>query len=71
MRLSELINLKVTDVKSDSNLLLIQQSKGNKDRLVAFADKLLSLLREYYIEYKPKIFLFEGTIHEQYSERSV
>lgn len=71
LRLSELINLKLTDVKSDSNLLLIQQSKGNKDRLVALPDKLLSLLREYYIEYKPKIFLFEGTNDEQYSERSV
>lgn len=71
LRLSELINLKLTDVKSDSNLLLIQQSKGNKDRLVSLPDKLLSLLREYYIEYKPKIFLFEGTNDEQYSERSV
>lgn len=49
----------------------IQQSKGNKDRLVSLPDKLLSLLREYYIEYKPKIFLFEGTNDEQYSERSV
>lgn len=71
LRLSELINLRLTDVKSDSNLLLIQQSKGNKDRLVALPDKLLSLLREYYIEYKPKVFLFEGTNDEQYSERSV
>ncbi len=71
MRLSELINLQLTDVKSDSDLLLIQQSKGNKDRLVALPDKLLILLREYYIAYKPKVFLFEGANNTKYSERSI
>lgn len=71
LRLSELINLQLTDVKSDSDLLLIQQSKGNKDRLVALPDKLLILLREYYIAYKPKVFLFEGANNTKYSERSV
>jgi site-specific recombinase XerD len=71
LRLSELISLQLTDVKSDSDLLLIQQSKGNKDRLVALPDKLLILLREYYIEYKPKVFLFEGANNTKYSERSV
>jgi len=64
LRLSELINLKLTDVKSDSDLLLIQQGKGNKDRLVALPNKLLMLLREYYTEFKPKIFLFEGNNDE-------
>ncbi len=69
LRLSELINLQLTDVKSDSDLLLIQQSKGNKDRLVALPDKLLSLLREYYIEYKPKVFyLKELMIHNTAKE---
>lgn len=71
LRLSELINLQLTDVKSDSDLLLIQQSKGNKDRLVALPDKLLILLREYYIAYKPKVFLFECANNTKYSERSV
>lgn len=71
LRLSELINLKITDIKSDSDLLFIRQSKGNKDRMVALPDKLLELLRKYYITYKPKIFLFEGAKGAQYSERSV
>lgn len=71
LRLSELINLKITDVKSDSDLLLIRQSKGNKDRLVALPDKLLELLREYYLIFKPNVFLFEGSNGAQYSERSV
>lgn len=71
LRLSELINLKLTDIKSDNDFLLIQQSKGNKDRLVALPDKLLDILRNYYIEYKPKEFLFEGAKGGQYGERSV
>lgn len=71
LRLSELINLKLTDVKSGSNLLFIQQSKGNKDRMVALPDKLLKLLRAYYTDFKPKIFLFEGLNDTQFSERSV
>ncbi|MBW1619825.1 tyrosine-type recombinase/integrase [Empedobacter falsenii] len=71
LRLSELINLKIADIKSESNLLLIRQSKGNKDRIVALPDKLLLLLREYYKVYQPKDFLFEGAKGDQYSERSV
>ena len=71
LRLSELINLKIADIKSESDLLLIRQSKGNKDRIVALPDKLLLLLREYYKVYQPKDFLFEGAKGDQYSERSV
>ncbi|MGV0939810.1 tyrosine-type recombinase/integrase [Empedobacter sp. ULE_I140] len=71
LRLSELINLKIADIKSESNLLLIRQSKGNKDRIVALPNKLLLLLREYYKVYQPKDFLFEGAKGDQYSERSV
>ncbi|MCA4782988.1 tyrosine-type recombinase/integrase [Empedobacter stercoris] len=71
LRLSELINLKIVDIKSESDLLLIRQSKGNKDRIVALPNKLLLLLREYYKVYQPKDFLFEGAKGNQYSERSV
>ncbi|GAB3018525.1 hypothetical protein GCM10027051_24690 [Niabella terrae] len=52
-------------------MLLIRQSKENKDRLVNLPDKLLVLLREYYIAFKPSDFLFEGAKSRQYSERSV
>ncbi len=71
LRLSELLNLKIEDIKSDSKIIIIRQSKGNKDRVVQLSDKLLDLLREYYKMYKPKIFLFEGQFQNQYSARSV
>ena len=38
LRLSELINLKLIDIKSDDGIIFIQQSKGNKDRMVALPE---------------------------------
>ena len=35
------------------------------------SDKLLTLLRTYYTDYKPKAWLFEGTGEKQYAIRSV
>ncbi len=71
LRLSELINLKMTDIDSNRMVVYIKQAKGKKDRQVMLSEKLLILLREYFKEYKPKQYLFEGTDNKQYSPRSV
>lgn len=71
LRLSELINLKITDIQSDRNLLLIRNAKGKKDRTTILAAGTLSLLRKYYTLYKPKEYLFEGQFGGQYSGKSV
>lgn len=72
LRRSELLNLTLKDVLSDRHLLFIRQSKGKKDRMLPISDKLITMLREYYRAYKPKIWLFEGqNPGEQYSERSL
>lgn len=72
LRRSELLNLSLKDIHSDRNLLIINQSKGKKDRVVPISDKLILLLREYYLQYKPKKWLFEGQLpFSQYSERSL
>jgi integrase/recombinase XerD len=74
LRIGELINLKITDVQSDRNLLLIRGGKGKKDRTTLLSQKLLESLRAYYKEYKPKHWLFEGQYGGQYtvdSTRSV
>ena len=52
-------------------LLIIRQGKGKKDRIVMLSDKLLALLRTYYLEYKPKTWMFEGQGNKQYAIRSV
>jgi len=71
LRLSELIELKVSDIDSKRGLIKIRQSKGNKDRYVMLSEKLLDTLRDYYSQYKPKSSLFEGQNKEKYSPRSV
>ena len=71
LRLSELLNLKITDVQSDRHLLLIRDAKGNKDRNTILSDTTIALLRKYYAAYKPKEYLFEGLNGGQYSCKSV
>ncbi|MCW3076138.1 MAG: integrase [Bacteroidetes bacterium] len=60
LRRAELLNLKVSDIDSKRNLIIIKQSKGRKDRIVPLSVKILALLRDYYHAYKPKFWLFEG-----------
>ena len=72
LRRSELLNLKPEDISSNRGLLVISQSKGNKDRVVSISEKLIGLLRAYFIAYKPAIWLFEGNNKgEQYSTASL
>jgi integrase/recombinase XerD len=72
LRSGELLNLKFEDIDSKRNLLLIKKAKGMKDRIAPLSSKVLELLREYYKNYKPKNFLFEGQqVGERYDERSL
>ncbi|HRI20171.1 MAG TPA: tyrosine-type recombinase/integrase [Panacibacter sp.] len=71
LRVSEVINLKITDIDSSRNIINIICGKGKKDRIVQLAPELLNLLREYYKEYKPQQYLFNGQFDLRYSERSI
>lgn len=72
LRVSEVTNLKVTDIDSLRNILYIRKGKGKKDRIVNISPILLAMLREYYKEYQPKDFLFEGQEKgSRYSSRSL
>jgi integrase/recombinase XerD len=71
LRISEAVNLKINDIDSSAMTVKIVNAKGRNDRIIMLSEKLLSLLREYFKEYKPKIYLFEGQKGEQYSTRSI
>jgi integrase/recombinase XerD len=72
LRRSELINLKMNDIDSNRNLVIIRQAKGKKDRIAPLSLNILVMLRAYFTAYKPKTWLFEGRIAgEQYDERSL
>lgn len=72
LRRGELLNLKLTDIDSKRGLVIIRMAKGRKDRVVPLSPKILVLLREYFIAYKPNQWLFEGQDKKsQYDERSL
>jgi integrase/recombinase XerD len=72
LRRSELLNLKLTDIDSKRHLIIVRQSKGRKDRIVPLSDKILQLLRDYFIVFEPKVWLFEGQDKKsQYDESSL
>ena len=71
LRRSELLNLKIIDLDSSRNLILIRGGKGNKDRQSIISKELFKHLREYYKKYKPKTWLFEGANGGQYSPSSI
>jgi site-specific recombinase XerD len=71
LRVGELINLKVSDIDGERKLIYIRKGKGKKDRTTMLSDKLLSLMREYYKDYKPKDFLFEGQYGGGYTSSSL
>lgn len=67
LRVSEIVNLKIESIDSKRMLIHIKNAKGKKDRIVPLSPTVLNLLREYYIEYKPKEYLFNGQNSNQYS----
>lgn len=66
LRLNELISLKVRHIDSERHLLRIEQGKGSKDRAVILPDSLLRTLRDYWREYRPERWLFEGQDHARH-----
>lgn len=71
LRKSELLNLKIQDLSKDRRIL-ISQSKYRKSRVITIPEKTLILLREYFCQCNPKVYLFNGDMgREQYSEKSV
>jgi integrase/recombinase XerD len=61
LRVSEVVNLKLSDIDSSRMTIRVSQGKGNKDRYTILSSRLLTELRAYYREYKPPLWLFYGS----------
>jgi len=71
LRVSEIVNLKITNIDSGRMLVHLEAAKGKKDRYVTLPSSILDDLRNYYRAYRPKTYLFEGQYGGQYAIRSV
>jgi integrase/recombinase XerD len=60
LRVSEVANLKVSDVDSERMTLRVEQGKGQRDRYVMLSPQLLELLREWWHAARPPVWLFPG-----------
>jgi len=58
LRLSEGVHLKVQDIDSSRMLLWVRNGKGGKDRCVPLPERLLELLRGYWKQHRPRLYLF-------------
>jgi site-specific recombinase XerD len=61
LRLSELCQLKLSDIDSARMSIRVEQGKGAKDRYTLLSPRLLAELRRYWIAYRPKPWLFAAT----------
>jgi integrase/recombinase XerD len=60
LRVSEVCNLKITDIDSGNMQILIREGKGKKDRYSLLSKANLEILRAYWKRYHPKEYLFSG-----------
>ncbi len=60
MRRNEILQIKIEDIDSDRNVIIVKHGKGNKQRQIPINTSLIEILRNYYVKYRPIKFLFEG-----------
>ena len=60
LRVSEIVNLKVTDIDSQRMMIRVRQGKGHKDRYTLLSPCLLAELRRYWSISRSRDWLFPG-----------
>jgi len=73
LRVSELVNLKVSDIDTQRMMIRVEQGKGKKDRYTILSSRLLAELRWYWKHYRPQTWLFPnrkgGPLSIDYAQR--
>lgn len=71
LRVGEVVNLKIKDIDTKNDRIIIKNGKGKVDRIVMLDKNLLGLLRNYWSAYKTSEYLFEGSKGGKYSDKSI
>jgi len=69
LRVSEAVHLKPAAIDSQRMVIRVEQGKGRKDRYVMLSSRLLELLRDYWRQTHPKLWLFPGAQPDQPTSR--
>jgi len=62
LRISEAIALQAAHIDSQRMVIRVEQGKGRKDRYVMLSPKLLEILRQWWRQERPQLWLFPGRI---------
>ena len=62
VRVGELVKLKPGDIDSKRMVVRVEMGKGKKSRYTVLSMPLLKELRAYWLEYRPRVYLFEGAV---------
>ncbi len=71
LRMSELLSLTKNDIDVDRGIINVRNGKGRKDRITLLSKVAYQHLVQYYAQYVPKHWVFEGPDGKEYSARSV
>lgn len=69
LRVSELVNIKISDINWDDGYIFISKGKGDKDRYAVLLPEIKEMLKIYAVG--KKVFLFEKPAGGQYTTRAV
>jgi site-specific recombinase XerD len=65
LRINEACHLRVADIDSKQMLIYVRHPKGGQERITLLSAKLLEILRAYWQEEKPRLWLFPGATPDQ------
>lgn len=60
LRISELLNLKLSDINPERRQVFVRNGKGRKDRVVIFAESFLPMFENYLATFRPQRYFIEG-----------
>ena len=71
LRLSEALNLKVSDLELEENIGWVRQGKGGKDRMFILSEALTKELKKYIAKQKVKGYLFPNRLGKQLTPNNI
>jgi integrase/recombinase XerD len=71
VRVSELVNIRVSDVDLDACKIFIKHGKGNKDRYILFPSSFRLALKTYLNVRSDNAYLFESRLNQPYTTRRI
>jgi uncharacterized protein (TIGR02391 family) len=70
IEIGEVLGLKFSDINATTNTLTVKNKKKKISKELFIPNSIIDLLRNYYKEFRPKVWLFEGRkLNEPYSAR--